>query len=140
MQRSRLATHLLAALLVLVTLGYGLFEARALIMGPQVTLIEPRQHDVVEGVVYTVRGKATGVARVRLNGRTVTLDARGGFEETLLVPKGSATLVLDAENRFGRRVQNRVTIFGKPSTPDMATTTATTTTHATATAQEALPR
>ena len=127
MHRNRLATNLFAALLVLTTLGYGLFEARALIVGPQVTISTPKPHSVVEGVVYTVRGRATGVTRVRLNGRPVTLDARGEFEETLLVPEGGATLVLDAENRFGRHAQQTVSIFGKPAPLEAATTTATTT-------------
>ncbi len=138
MYRNRLATNLFAALLVLTTLGYGLFEARALIVGPQVTIFAPKPYSVIEGVVYTVRGRATGVTRVRLNGRPVTLDVRGEFEETLLVPEGDATLVLDAENRFGRRAREAVNIFGKPAPVEMATTTATTT--ASTTRREAVER
>ncbi|MBP9750069.1 MAG: hypothetical protein KBD21_05065 [Candidatus Pacebacteria bacterium] len=125
MQRSRIATYLFAILLALVTLGYGLFEARTLIKGPQVTIYEPTPNSIVTGTIYTVRGKAEGVTRVRLNGRTVTLDARGGFEETIIVPVGDATLVLEAENRFGRRTEERIPVYGKRTT--VAATTASST-------------
>jgi hypothetical protein len=114
MHQHKTASVVFATCLVLVTFGYGLFQARALIVGPQITLFSPTPGNTLLGTTYTVRGKAQHVSQVTLNGRPIPLDAKGVFEETLLVPEGYGVLLLEGNNRFGRTVAKRIDIVGRP--------------------------
>jgi len=118
-----------AILLAVGTLAYGLFQARTLIAGPELTVTSPRPGETVEGPVYSVRGSAHNISRVRINGRAITTDLSGKFEETLVTPDGYGVLLVEAENRLGKYTSTRVEFVGvpRPEAPETATSTATST-------------
>lgn len=114
MHASSTTSHIAAIALVLITAGYGLFEARALLAGPLLSVDFPQNGALVYGTLYEVRGDASQVSRVSINGRTASLDKHGSFNEPFLTPKGGGTLVVRAEDRFGRMSERRIDIHGEP--------------------------
>ena len=104
-----------ALALLLLTVGYGLFQARTLIEGPVLTIDYPRPGDTVTGQLYEVRGSAHNVSRVKINGRAITTNLEGEFEETMVTPDGLMVLFIEAENRLGRYTSERIEFFGKPT-------------------------
>jgi hypothetical protein len=112
MQRN---THLVSALAItVVTAGYGLFEARTLVGGPQVTIESPQPGETIESALYTIEGRAENVSRVRVHGKEVALDPSGRFNETFATPRGYGVAVVDAEDRFGKTTQATVDFVGVP--------------------------
>lgn len=89
---------LLAAISLLAL--YALFQARHVILGPQITL----QPDTYDGVSATVllHGTAENIVSLTLNGRAIYTDDQGNFDEELVLPVGYTVITLTAEDRYGR--------------------------------------
>jgi hypothetical protein len=88
--------------IILVALGYTLFQSRNLIQGPSITLIEPESPSLISQSLIDVRGQAKNISHITLNGRAIFVDEAGIFHERLLVPQGYTIMTLEAEDRFGR--------------------------------------
>jgi hypothetical protein len=104
-----------AGALLVLTAGYGLFEARALIQGPLLRVSNPTPGAQLTSALFTVTGNATNISRLSINGRQVTVDPTGRFSEKLATPEGYGVVLVEAENRFGRTSQERVEFVGKPA-------------------------
>jgi hypothetical protein len=82
--------------------AYLIFQARFLILGPQITL-EPNHIGRVNQPVVTLRGEARNITRLWLNDRPIFTDRTGRFEEALVLENGYTIATLTAEDRYGRR-------------------------------------
>jgi hypothetical protein len=65
-------------------------------------------------ILLSIEGSAENVSRVRINGRPIALGNTGAFSEKLVTPEGYATVVVEAENRFGQYTREIVEFVGKP--------------------------
>ncbi len=83
---------------------YLIFQARFLILGPQITL-EPTHIGRVNQPVVTLRGDARNITRLWLNDRPIFTDRTGRFEEALVLENGYTIATLTAEDRYGRRTE-----------------------------------
>jgi len=108
--------------LVLVTVAYGLFQARTLIEGPELTVISPAHGEHLTETLLEVRGVARNVTRVSINGRPITTDPEGAFTETLVTPAGYGVILVEAENRFGYHAEERIEVYGTPAYADTLNT------------------
>lgn len=84
--------------------AYLIFQARFLILGPQITL-EPTHIGRVNQPVVTLRGNARNITRLWLNDRPIFTDRTGRFEEALVLENGYTIATLTAEDRYGRRTE-----------------------------------
>ncbi len=91
-------------LMTVFLIGYGLFQARDYLRGPQLTLDNPSNGAVVKNVVVSIRGKAEDISRLTLNGRAIFTDAHGNFSEQLLLAPGLNIIKLEAQDKFGKLV------------------------------------
>jgi hypothetical protein len=108
----------LAALLTfggLLVVLYLIFQARFLILGPQLTLepTHPGRHNQRE---VLLRGTAANITRLWLNDRQIFTDRAGNFEEAVILENGYTIMTLAAEDRYGRRTEIRREFVYHPST------------------------
>lgn len=80
---------------------YVLFQARYLIIGPQIVLTEGLGALHNERQVFLV-GAAYNISRLWLNDRPIYTDAEGNFKEALILENGYTIATLRAEDRYGR--------------------------------------
>lgn len=85
----------------LLLLVYAVFQARFLIIGPQITLVNEADIHQNERRVY-VEGIAYNISRLWLNDRQIYTDAEGNFKEALVLENGYTVSALRAEDRYGR--------------------------------------
>jgi hypothetical protein len=90
---------------------YILFQARFLILGPQVWIESPRDGAVAEAPAITISGEARNAAWISLNGRQIFTDEEGQWEETLIVSKGLSIMTVAVKDRFGRERRESVRII-----------------------------
>jgi len=86
---------------LLFALVYITYQARFLIIGPQITLtqeLELRQN--IRQV--TLNGTAANISRLWLNGRPIFTDPNGRFAAAVILENGYTVTTLQAEDRFGR--------------------------------------
>ena len=96
--------------LFLLLITYSLFQARFLILGPQVWITSPRDGSVVENPLIIIEGRAKNAAWISLNDRQIFTNENGVWEEKLLVSDGPSIMTVKARDRFGRETEKSVQI------------------------------
>lgn len=83
---------------------YVLFQARYLIVGPQITMTENQELKQNSRNVF-LSGTAFNISHLWLNDRPIYTDAQGHFKEALILENGYTVATLRAEDRYGRETK-----------------------------------
>jgi hypothetical protein len=96
-----LIKYWLISIVVLLTIGFVVFQARFLITGPQIVIrdLPPGPYNARQ---ITLTGDAYNISRLWLNDRAIYTDAKGRFEEAIVLENGYTVATLRAEDRYGR--------------------------------------
>jgi len=80
---------------------YIAYQARFLIIGPQITLTTevPMLQNSRQ---ITLTGSASNISRLWLNGRPIFTDRNGQFTAAVILENGYTVTTLKAEDRYGR--------------------------------------
>ena len=92
----------LLILITLIILGYGLFQARDLIKGPEVKIFTPENGESTTTPVIVVSGIASNITGISLDDRPIFIDKLGNFSEELLLQPGYNIMKVAAQDKFGR--------------------------------------
>ena len=93
----------------LLLMGYGYYEARAMLYGPRISV--PSEIIIVHEPFTVIQGKAEHISELRLNGTPISVTEDGIFEEPYLLTPGENRIVLDATDRFGRTRQESIEVI-----------------------------
>ena len=102
--------RLLAILAILVVLGYGIFEARRLIAGPEISITSPLNGTATSSDTVLISGVAQNISFLTINDAPAFTDEAGHFFEVVSPPPGYAIFTVAATDRFGRRAKAQVAI------------------------------
>ncbi len=99
---------------ILITLGslllaglavsYIVFQARFLIAGPQISLVNEAAI-LQNNRVVTLEGTAVNITHLWLNDRPIYTDEVGNFKEALVLENGYTIATLRAKDRYGRETR-----------------------------------
>jgi hypothetical protein len=106
--------YVFALVLLLLTVGYGAFQARVLLHGPTLAVVSPRPGETISGTLMDISGSTEHVTHVRINGQPVTMDISGKFTQKLVTPEGYGVVLVEATNRFGHHIEERIEFVGQP--------------------------
>lgn len=98
---------LIIAALVLIA-GYGLFEARRIIAGPELAIDSPIDGSATSTSLVTVSGRVKNISFLTINGHAASADEQGRFVYRYSPPVGYTVATVSATDRFGRRAEKRV--------------------------------
>jgi len=101
----------LLVLFGVVLLGYVLFQARFIILGPRVWIDSPADGAVVTEPIVTLSGRAENAAWLSLNGSQIYTDQKGLWSEKLPLSEGPSIMEVRVRDRFGREAAKRITII-----------------------------
>ena len=108
--RSTIKLTLIVVVILLLT-GYILFQSKNLILGPMISIDEPKNGSTLNYEVVTVKGKAKNIAYIYLNDRQIFVDNLGNFKEKLVAPLGYSLIKLAVKDKFGRVKEKVVEII-----------------------------
>lgn len=91
----------LIAALILIVGSFVVFQARFLIMGPQIVITDAPVGPQNERQIF-ISGTAYNITHLWLNDRPIYTDAQGNFKEALVLENGYTIATLRAEDRYGR--------------------------------------
>ncbi len=95
---------ILTLLLIVGISGYILFQARFLIAGPQIELLEVP--DTLQNArKITLSGRAYNITHLWLNDRQIFTNEAGYFKEAVVLENGYTVTTLKAKDRFGRETR-----------------------------------
>lgn len=92
---------LVVAALLLLLVGFLLYQFRFAIFNPPLTINSPKESSVLsQNVVVT--GSTDPNATVTINGQVVSLNTQGEFSKSIAAFDGPLTVVVKAKSRFGK--------------------------------------
>lgn len=100
--------RVLIALAVLLIVGYGVFEARRLIEGPQIIIYSPQDGSATSSTTVLLTGRAENISFLTINDTSAFTDEHGIFSVLLSPPSGYAIFTVSATDRFGRKASAQV--------------------------------
>ncbi len=106
----RTIIRIIVALCVVLLVGYGLFEARKLIEGPQIEIKTPSNGGATSTASVLISGLASNISFLTINDAPAYTDESGRFAVTLSPPPGYTVFVVQGVDRFGRRTSKHVSI------------------------------
>ena len=99
----------LIVFIVLVVISYGLFEARKLLEGPEITIDSLADGLSTSTTAITVVGTAQNIAFLTINDAPSYTDESGKFVYRFSPPAGYTVVTVAATDRFGRRASKSIT-------------------------------
>lgn len=104
----RTATFILVVCGIALLLGYGLFEGRKLIEGPQISIKTPSNGSATSSSAVVISGLAENISFLTINDAPAYTDESGHFAVTLSPPPGYTVFTVRGVDRFGRRASKEV--------------------------------
>ncbi len=103
----------LISLLVLVIVGYSLFQAQKLISGPIIDIYSPQNGTTFSQTLIEISGRAQNVSYLNLDDRPIYTDKDGYFKEKLLLSPGYNIIKIDARDKFKKYTEKRLELILK---------------------------
>jgi len=100
--------RVLIVFIVLVVISYGLFEARKLLEGPEITILSPADGSATSSAAVTVMGTAQNISFLTINDAPSYTDEAGKFVYRFSPPAGYTVVTVAATDRFGRRASKSI--------------------------------
>ncbi|HEY4494628.1 MAG TPA: hypothetical protein VJC02_00825 [Candidatus Paceibacterota bacterium] len=100
-------------LFLFVIVGYAIFASHDFILGPTISISEPKNGDIFYEPSVTIKGVAKRIRVITLNDREFTIDEEGNFKETVLLSPGYNIFKLFLEDKFGRSREYRLELIYK---------------------------
>jgi hypothetical protein len=85
---------------------YGFFGAKNIIFGVKIKDVNINRQPIINGSVFKesaliISGNAKNAVNLSLNGREISINQDGDFNETIALLLGYNVLVLQAQDKFG---------------------------------------
>ena len=101
--------RVIVGVVILLIVGYGLFEARKIIEGPEIVIEAPGDGSATSSPIVTVSGTAQNIAFLTINDAPSYTDEAGKFVYRFAPPSGYTVVTVAATDRFGRRASQTIT-------------------------------
>jgi cytoskeletal protein RodZ len=89
-------------LIIIILLAYIIFQYRAAIFNPSLSVSYPLENSVISSQSVTVIGKTDSNATVYVNSELAILDKDGNFKKTVNIFPGKAKITIKSVNNFNK--------------------------------------
>lgn len=103
----------LLVLLVVILIGYSIFQTQKIIRGPIIDVYAPENGTTYSQTLIEISGRARNIAYLNMNGRPIFTDKNGYFSEKLLLSPGYNIIKLDARDKFKNYTEKKLEIILK---------------------------
>ncbi|OHB25179.1 MAG: hypothetical protein A2542_02765 [Parcubacteria group bacterium RIFOXYD2_FULL_52_8] len=111
---SRPLKRSLLALSCLLVLGYGGYQLRDIMAGPQLQITYPENGVRLERDHLVLAGTSKDIASLHINGRQIFTDQDGNFTQDLLLLNGYNVIEVRATDRLNRATTKRLELTLAP--------------------------
>jgi hypothetical protein len=100
-------------LFLICLFGYGAFEVWKYATGPKIIVTSPADGSAVSESLISIDGQGINTKEITLNDRAIVVDEKGNFSEKILLSYGYNVLELKAQDRFGKKTEQKLQIVYK---------------------------
>ena len=94
-----------AAIVLLVILGYAYSRTESFIRGPQIIITSPENGRVISDSFFFIEGTIQRASHITLNGRQIYTNETGELREAVSLAEGLNIFEIVATDRFGRTIK-----------------------------------
>lgn len=98
---------------IILVLGYGGWKAKSLAEGPRLEITSPTDGQSFREALVSIRGTASNISFLTLNGDKIFTDESGAYSENILLASGYNRVTVEAVDRFGRKVTRTLQLILK---------------------------
>ncbi len=98
----------------IIVLAFLLFQYRAAIFNPSLSVDHPAENQTVNSVNVEVRGKTDPNSTLSIDNEDVSIESNGTFKKNITVFPGNTVINIRVENKFGRVTVLKRTVLVKP--------------------------
>lgn len=109
----KIVTRFFFTCIILIVAGYALFATHDIILGPSISVSEPINGSSFTTPSIRIKGIVLRIREITLNGRPITIDDKGNFNEAVLLAPGYNLFTLTARDKFGRSKDYRLELVYK---------------------------
>lgn len=104
---------ILLSVLFIFIIIYAFFNTRDLIFGVKIRDVEIVSNTETQTNIMNINGTAKNAKNLTLNGREISIDQSGNFNETFTLFSGYNIINLKAEDKFGYQDEKNYQLIGK---------------------------
>jgi len=97
----KIVTTVGVSALFLIIAIFGFFGAKELIFGVQIKNVSIEDGATLKDSVVNITGNAKHATKLVLNGREISIDEKGNFNETIVLLLGYNVVNIKAQDKFG---------------------------------------
>lgn len=112
-------TRTLFLVFLLIVLGYAAFNARHLLIGPQIFFDTGDAPLTTQVQVIELFGTVRNAKSLTVNGRDVLMETNGAFAERVLLSPGLNTFVFTAVDTYDRETSETLLVMYEPPYDDV---------------------
>jgi len=101
------------AVLFIFIVTYAFFNAKDLIFGVKIKNVNIENGIDSEANIVKITGNAKNANKLTLNGREISIDQTGNFNETIVLLMGYNIVTIKAEDKFGYEDEKDYQLIGK---------------------------
>ena len=101
------------SLFLFLILGYSFYQSRNLLMGPVITIDEPKNGLATEEQMIKIAGAAKNIKSISLDDRPIFIDEAGSFSEKLLLSNGYNIIKISAWDKFNKKTDKLIEVVYK---------------------------
>lgn len=94
----KIASILIFFVLIII---YAIFTSKDLILGIKIREINIEDGNVTTESIQNITGNAKNAIKITINGREISIDQEGNFNETIALLKGYNIINIRAQDKFG---------------------------------------
>jgi hypothetical protein len=99
-----------AILLILIVAGYSIWRSFDYARGPRITIAEPADWSSTQASTTAIHGIVERAHILTMNGKPVSIDEVGNFNEIIIVFPGTNIITFIARDQFDRTIDKKITI------------------------------
>lgn len=94
------------AIILIIVSGYGYLKIRNLILGPTITVSEPKNGETFTLSTIEIKGLAKNISSLSLNDLPIFVNDKGDFSEKVVLSPGYNIISLKGADKFGKKTEN----------------------------------
>ncbi len=108
----RFLQALIIILAIFVVIGYATWRSLNYARGPEIDIFFPQDWHTATTSTISIFGRVQRVNDLYLNGKAITVNEQGNFNEKIIVFPGVNIITFDAHDRFERETSKQLKIVG----------------------------
>ncbi len=90
-------------LFIILFSGYLFIQYRAFTGEPALTVITPKEGEILKSTTVSVRGETDRDATLYINNQKTSIDSSGAFHQDVILNPGINTLLIESESKLGKK-------------------------------------